>query len=88
MYAIIAMMFLLTFSLFRFETKGEMLQNAVKTAKNYHNPVVNISLPDPTLIKSKNGFFYLHATENIRNVLILRSTNLMKWEADRYCFYR
>lgn len=88
MYTIIAMMFLLTFSLFRFETKGEIPQNAVKTPKNYHNSVVNISLPNPTLIKSENGFFYLHAMENIRNVPILRSTNLVKWEADRYCFYR
>lgn len=46
----------------------------------YKNPVINYSLPDPTIIKAKDGFFYLYATENIRNLPIHRSKNLVDWE--------
>lgn len=48
--------------------------------ENYSNPVINVSLPDPTVIKANNGFFYLYATENIRNVPVYRSSNLIDWE--------
>ena len=38
-----------------------------KTNKNtYTNPVVNYSLPDPTVIIAQDGYFYLYATEDIR----------------------
>ena len=46
----------------------------------YLNPVVNYSLPDPTVIRDDDGWFYLYATENIRNVPIHRSRNLTDWE--------
>ena len=46
----------------------------------YQNPVVNKSLPDPTIVKAEDGFFYLYATENIRNVPIHRSSDLVNWE--------
>ncbi len=46
----------------------------------YSNPVVARSLPDPTLIKAQDGFFYLYATEDIRNTPIMRSSNLVNWE--------
>ena len=46
----------------------------------YHNPVVNQSLPDPTVMKDGDGYFYLYATENIRNTPIYRSRNLRDWE--------
>lgn len=46
----------------------------------YSNPVVDYSLPDPTLIKAEDGFYYLYATENIRNVPIMKSKNLVDWE--------
>ena len=48
--------------------------------KEYRNPVVNRSLPDPTVIKGDDGYFYLYATENVRNVPILRSSNLVDWK--------
>jgi arabinan endo-1,5-alpha-L-arabinosidase len=48
--------------------------------KTYSNPVDARSLPDPTIIKGKDGWFYLYATENIRHVPILRSKNLTQWE--------
>ncbi len=48
--------------------------------KTYKNPVVNYSLPDPSVIKAKDGYFYLYATEDIRNLPIHRSKNLVDWE--------
>lgn len=46
--------------------------------KYYHNPVIKTSLPDPTVIKVGNTY-YLYATENIRNVPIYKSSNLIDW---------
>ena len=48
--------------------------------KNYKNPVVNYSLPDPSIIKGEDGYYYLYATEDIRNLPIHRSKDLVKWE--------
>ena len=45
----------------------------------YRNPVIPTSLPDPTVIRADDGFFYLYATENIRNLPIYRSKNLVDW---------
>ena len=42
--------------------------SAVMAQEQYNNPVINESLPDPTVIKADDGYFYLYATENIRNV--------------------
>lgn len=46
----------------------------------YHNPVINYSLPDPSVVKADDGFYYLYATEDIRNLPIHRSKNLLDWE--------
>lgn len=48
--------------------------------KVYHNPVVAKSLPDPTIIKAGDGFFYLYATEDTRNTPIYKSKDLVNWE--------
>ena len=45
--------------------------------KNYQNPVVNYSLPDPSVIKGEDGYYYLYATEDIRNLPIHRSKDLV-----------
>lgn len=42
-------------------------------AKTYKNLVVNYSLPDPSVIRAEDGYFYLYATEDIRNLPIHRS---------------
>ena len=52
----------------------------------YSNPVIDTSLPDPTIIKADDGYFYLYATENIRNVPIYRSKNLVDWRYMGTCF--
>ncbi|QGY47548.1 family 43 glycosylhydrolase [Maribellus comscasis] len=46
----------------------------------YTNPVLAKSLPDPTIIKAKDGFLYLYATEDIRNTPIHKSKDLVNWE--------
>lgn len=46
----------------------------------YQNPVVIKSLPDPTVIKAPDGWFYLYATEDIRNIPIHKSKDLINWE--------
>lgn len=51
-------------------------QNNVST---YQNPVIAKSLPDPTIIKAKDGYFYLYATEDTRNTPIYKSKNLIDW---------
>ena len=46
----------------------------------YQNPVINYSLPDPSIIEGGDGYYYLYATEDIRNLPIHRSKNLVDWE--------
>lgn len=46
----------------------------------YHNPVIKTGVPDPTVIRAEDGFYYLYATENpTRNVPIYKSPNLVDW---------
>lgn len=56
--------------------------------RRYRNPVVAYSLPDPSVIKAKDGYFYLYATEDIRNLPIHRSKNLVDWEQVGTAFTR
>ena len=53
---------------------------------SYTNPVINKSLPDPTIIKAQDGYFYLYATVNTRNTPIYRSKNLVDWTFSRTAF--
>ena len=46
----------------------------------YKNPVVAYSLPDPAVIIANDGFYYLYATEDSRNVPIHRSEDLVSWK--------
>ncbi len=50
------------------------------SVRTYSNPVIRKSLPDPTVIKADDGYFYLYATEDIHNVPIFKSANLVDWE--------
>ena len=49
-------------------------------ADKYSHPVIDYSLPDPSIIKGEDGYFYLYATEDIRNLPIHRSKDLVNWE--------
>ncbi len=64
-----------------------LVYNSVRVGANdssrtntYRNPVVHRSLPDPTVIKADDGYFYLYATEDIRNIPIHCSRDLVNWE--------
>ena len=45
----------------------------------YRNPVIQRSVPDPTVIRAEDGYFYLYGTEDTYNMPIYRSTNLVNW---------
>ena len=52
----------------------------VVVARSYTNPIINSNAPDPTVIRAKDGYFYLYATESaIKNVPIYRSKDLVNW---------
>lgn len=58
-----------------FRGEGNWTQN-----QEHRNPVIDYSLPDPSIIKGEDGYFYLYATEDIRNLPIHRSKDLVNWE--------
>lgn len=45
----------------------------------YCNPVIDESLPDPTVICAEDRNFWLYATEDIRNLPIYQSKDLVNW---------
>lgn len=51
----------------------------VGMSQTYQNPVIKRSLPDPTVIKAQDGYFYIYATEDTHNVPIYRSNDLVTW---------
>lgn len=50
-----------------------------KDKKTYTNPVIGKSLPDPTVIKGKDGYFYVYATEGAEYNPIYKSKDLVDW---------
>lgn len=65
--------------LFAISCAAQDPDQASKDSK-FRNPVINESLPDPTITQAKDGYFYLYATEDIRNVPIYRSKDLVNWK--------
>lgn len=61
-------------------TKQNDKESEEQSKDVYHNPIINYSLPDPSIIEGDDGYFYLYATEDIRNLPIHRSKNLVDWE--------
>ena len=55
-------------------------KDSTSVAKEYHNPVIRIAAPDPTAIRLADGTYYLYATEDIRNLPIFKSKNMVDWE--------
>lgn len=54
-------------------------QSQPESAKVYSNPIIMRSIPDPTVIRAKDGTFYLYGTEDVHNIPIYRSTDLVDW---------
>ncbi len=55
-------------------------QLSLAQTATYSNPVIDMSAPDPTVIRAEDGTYYLYATEDTRNVPIYHSANLVDWK--------
>lgn len=60
--------------------QGAVPSDSTTTVAEYQNPVIRISAPDPTAIRVKDGTYYLYATEDIHNLPIFKSKDLVHWE--------
>lgn len=60
--------------------RGHTDPSAAYPREAYANPVIDYSLPDPSVVRGDDGYYYLYATEDIRNVPIHRSKDLVRWE--------
>ena len=58
----------------------QFLQFSLAQTATNRQPVIDMSAPDPTVIRAEDGTFYLYATEDMRNVPIFHSANLMDWK--------
>ena len=69
-------------SFWMIEEVGETLlpEDLSDPTKVYSNPVLLSGVPDPTVIRGEDGYYYLYATENpVHNVPIYRSPDLVDW---------
>lgn len=56
------------------------------TLVTYKNPLINKNIPDPSIIKANDGYFYLYSTQNnmagdTQYIPIHRSKDLVNWDA-------
>lgn len=60
----------------------------LKVGRTYTNPIITeTSVPDPTVFRGKDGYFYLYATHVGSNWMpIYRSKNLVNWEYVKNAF--
>lgn len=53
----------------------------LKVGKNtYTNPIIRQSVPDPTVIRANDGYYYLYGTEDLGWIPVFRSRNMVDWE--------
>lgn len=73
--------FYITFMIFHSCTPNQSSQNLDHNNDTllYNNPVIRVSAPDPTVIRTQDGSYYLYGTEDIRNIPIFRSLDLVNW---------
>jgi arabinan endo-1,5-alpha-L-arabinosidase len=76
---IIVLLFSISYFCADNKTSGTISLVVDNLKATYRNPVVNYSLPDPTVFKSNDGYFYAYSTEDIRNIPIHRSKDLVHW---------
>lgn len=54
--------------------------------KNYKNPVIDFSVPDPTAIRTDDGTYYLYGTEDTRGIPIYSSKDMVTWRLQGTAF--
>jgi arabinan endo-1,5-alpha-L-arabinosidase len=57
----------------------------VASTATYTNPVLDADFPDPAVLKAKDGFYYVYATQGERdgrmnNIQVARSSDLVRWD--------
>jgi arabinan endo-1,5-alpha-L-arabinosidase len=55
----------------------------VPSPTTYANPVIDADFPDPAVVRSPDGSFYVYATQGgdpIRNIQAARSADLVRWQ--------
>ena len=58
-----------------------------KTPTTYDNPVSNLILPDPSVIRDSDGTFYLYASdESVKGLPIAKSKDLVNWSQSGQVF--
>lgn len=50
-----------------------------KVKEYYFNPVLKTSVPDPTVIRANDGLYYMYGTEDIWNMPIFKSCDMVNW---------
>lgn len=60
----------------------------LKVGRTYTNPIISDkSVPDPTVIRANDGYFYLYATQTSTYWMpIYRSKDLVNWEYQKTAF--
>ncbi len=58
---------------------GQTTAGVSPDGKTYYNPVINQNAPDPTIIRSAKGRYYLYSTEDSRHIPIYSSKDLVNW---------
>lgn len=62
------------------ETSSNEEQDGEKPKEElYWNPIIKVSVPDPTAIRIADGSFYMYGTEDTRNMPIYHSTDMVNW---------
>ena len=60
-----------------------LTSNALK-GTTYHNPIIKEDLPDPSIIRADNGYFYLYATGE----KVWKSKDMINWQYVGFTFNR
>lgn len=47
--------------------------------RNLHESIIDVNLPDPTVLRDDDGTYYMTGTENIRNLGLFSSPDLVDW---------
>ena len=66
--------------------EGANVQNGgdvcyILTGKHsYTNPIIRQSVPDPTVLRDTDGYYYLYGTEDLGWIPVFRSIDMVDWE--------
>ena len=66
---------------------GNELNYIVAGKHVYTNPVIRLSVPDPTAIRASDGYYYLYGTEDLGWIPVFKSKDMVNWTREpKDCF--